>query len=243
MRPQTDRNDWFGFFKNPPDTVTLIVMGLAVIQIIMSLLPVIAVRRIWRLMELSPARMMHALDKGDVLTGMVRPILGHMFFHVNVTHMVVNLLALGMMGTVVFREIESAPKTKKHDVPIVFTAFLLLSGMFAGVFFVLINQDSWRAMIGASGAISGLFGAIVWISFMRSDNTNAKNTDRQSKVIPMLMMLGVSILMIAATIFFDTSKLSFILFKSASAWQAHVGGYLFGLLTYPLFERLAAAGH
>ncbi|MEX6633687.1 rhomboid family intramembrane serine protease [Hyphococcus lacteus] len=243
MRPQTDRNDWLGFFKNPPDTVTVIVTGLAVIQIIMSLLPVAAVRRIWRLVELSPARMMHALDKGDILTGMVRPILGHMLFHVNVTHMVVNLLALGMMGTVVFREMESAPETKRHDIPVVFTAFLLLSGMFAGVFFVLINQDSWRAMIGASGAAAGLFGAIVWISFMRPDNSNAKNTEPQATIIPLLMMLGVSILIIAATIFFDTSKLSFILFKSASAWQAHVGGYLFGLLTYPLFERLAAVGH
>ncbi|WP_411817764.1 rhomboid family intramembrane serine protease [Hyphococcus sp. DH-69] len=243
MRTNTDRNDWLGFFKDPPDTVSSIVLALATIQIFMSLLPIGAMRRIWRWFELSPARVMHALEKGDVVTGLVRPILGHMVFHVNVMHMVINLLALGLMGSYVYREMENAPGAKTHDVPVVFIAFLILSGMFAGFFFVLINQSSWQAMIGASGAASGLFGAIVWINLMRQRKIDDAVQGAHSIFISILMIFGVSALIIGATIFFDTSKLSYILFKSASAWQAHVGGYIFGLLFYPLFERLTSAGH
>ena len=56
------------------------------------------------------------------------------------------------------------------------------------------------------------------------------------------ILILISASVIALTIFLDTSKLSHMLFNNNSAYPAHIGGYLFGVLTYPVFERFAGAG-
>jgi membrane associated rhomboid family serine protease len=83
-----------------------------------------------------------------------------------------------------------------------------------------------------------LFGACAWILIMRFGGEGERLGDMRR--IAMLALF--SVLVVGASVVLDNSSVSRLLFGSASAWQAHVGGYVAGLLTYPLFEKIAASG-
>ena len=236
---RTKQNDWFSLFLNPPDVVAVIIILLALIQAGMGLAPDAIARNIWRVVELSPTDALRAVEQGEYFRGIAIPFLGHIFFHINLTHLLLNIVAIGVVGSFVFHEMETAsPKVRKSDASAAFAAYFFASGMFAGLFFVLMNFDSSRAVLGASGAGAGLFGGAVWILLMRPSEGRRQHSDLRKA----LTLVLVSLVIVALSIVLDTSKLSILLFKTASAWQAHVGGYLFGLIAYPFFERLGAAG-
>ncbi|GJL92602.1 rhomboid family intramembrane serine protease [Hyphococcus sp.] len=223
-----------GWLNAVPDAVAGIVLLLSVIQIGTALAPVRAVRRVWRMVEISPGRILRAVEAGD-LAGVVRPYLGHMFFHINLVHYLMNVIAILAAGTFVFREMKSRATPGKSDASAAFIAFFLLSGLAAGFVFVAANLHSYTPMIGASGAAAGLFGAGVWILVMRNHGEN--RSTRYCIVAVAVATLDI----VLASFLLDNSFLSQVLFNSPSAWQAHLGGYLFGVLFYPLFERMAAS--
>ncbi len=219
-----------------PNAVAAPAFLISVIQIATALAPSGAVRRVWRLFELSPARVIRALEAGD-LAGVVRPYLGYMFFHVNFAHYALNLIATVIAGVFVYREMDAHAQPGKSDAPAAFLAFFILSGLAAGFTFSAANQNAYTPMIGASGAAAGLFGAALWIFLMRSEPEKPQQPAWRPAAL-----LGVATLdIIMASYLLDTSPLSHFLFNSASAWQAHAGGCIFGVLFYPLFERMAAS--
>lgn len=231
------RGGWLALLKNPPDAVAAIGVALAFIYSATALAPDRMVWRIWRLFELSPARVLGAGENGDYFS-FVRAFVGHIFFHVNLAHLMINLIAVLAAGAFVHREMISRAQTRKSDAAAAFVAFFILSGMFAGLGYVFSDAQSFRAMIGASGAAAGLVGACVWILTTRGQD-GAPNGD---PIRSAMMIALISAIVVSLSIFLDTSKLSLMLFGSASAWQAHIGGYVFGVLAYPLFEKLAGAG-
>jgi membrane associated rhomboid family serine protease len=217
-----------------PDTVAGIALLLSVVQVGAALAPIGMVRRLWRLFELSPGRILRAVESGD-LTGVARPYLGHMFFHINLAHYLTNLLAIAIAGTFVFRELKAHAQPGKSDASAAFIAFFVLSGLAAGFVFAAANLNSYRPMIGASGAAAGLFGACVWILVMRGEGK------RRSKQYRAAALFVATLNIAMASYLLDTSFLSRLAFNGPSAWQAHFGGYIFGVLFYPLFERMASS--
>ena len=228
---QTQSRNWLDAV---PDAVAALALLMSLAQIGTALAPLGAVRRLWRWVELSPGRIVRAVEAGDLL-GVVRPYLGHMFFHINLAHYVMNVLAMLIAGSFVFREMKAHGKPGKSDATAAFIAFFLLSGLAAGFVFTAVNLSSFRPMIGASGAAAGLFGAAVWILIMRSGD------GRRSKRYLLACLAVASVNVMLASYLLDTSVISRFLFNSASAWQAHLGGYVFGVIFYPLFERMAAS--
>jgi len=224
-----ERKGWLSSLMDPPQSVAAIIIFLSVIQICAELASLAQLRRVWRLFELSPALAHRAFEQGAYIKDLIAPLLGHMFFHVNVQHFLVNIIAILCAGAFVQSEIDAEAGERKSDAAASFIAFFVLCGMFAGTFYVFAFPKSFLPIIGASGAAAGLLGAAVWIFFMNGGASRYR----------VLWVALVSVVIMGTSIILDTSKASITVFGSISAWPVHVGGYLFGLFTYPFFERLA----
>ena len=115
-----------------------------------------------------------------------------------------------------------------------YLVFYLLSGAAAGLLESFVLQGSGVPMIGASGAIAGVLGAYL-ILYPRA---------RIASLVPIIFIF--TIIEIPATLFllfwFVSQIFSGWLTLQGSngsgvAWWAHVGGFIFGMLTVNLFAQ------
>jgi membrane associated rhomboid family serine protease len=133
-------------------------------------------------------------------------VLFSLFLHGSILHVLGNMLFLWIFGN----------NIEDRMGPVVYAIFYLIAGFIATAFFVLLNPHSNQPLIGASGAIAGVLGAyIVWFP-----------TARVLSLIwffplylPAVFVLGLWFVMQFAT---NPNE--------GVAWQAHVGGFVFGAL-------------
>ncbi|MDQ1521857.1 MAG: hypothetical protein QOI55_2930 [Actinomycetota bacterium] len=142
-------------------------------------------------------------------------IIESLFLHGSVIHVLGNMLFLWIFGN-------NVEDRMGH---VFYALFYLVAGVLATLSFVLVNQHSNQPLIGASGAIAGVMGAyLVWFP-----------TARVLSIViffpfylPAVVVLGIWFVSQ-----FATNP------NTGVAWQAHVGGFLFGaivaLLTRPFF--------
>jgi len=223
------RRGWISSLVDPPKTVAGIVICLALIQIGMELATRGQLRAIWRAFELSPFFVHRAVEHGAWFKGLVTPLLGHILFHINLQHFIANAVAILLFGSLIQAELDAEAGDRRSDAAASFLAYFVLCGMFAGAFYIFALPKSMIPVVGASGAAAGLAGGAAWIAFMSGGATRMR--------VSLLALL--SLFVIGGSIIVDTSKISTVIFGSISAWPLHVGGYLFGLFSYPFFERLA----
>jgi len=145
----------------------------------------------------------------DFLTLLVAPIT-YQFLHANWLHLGINMLTLAAFGAPVERMLGAGR----------FVAFYLCAGVFSGFVHVLFFYDTMDPVIGASGAISGLFGAVLILM---------QRVGRMPSLIP------IAAVWIGLNVFFG-------LFGGAPgaggepvAWAAHIGGFVFGLFAVRWF--------
>lgn len=231
-----DQRSLLAMIFDPPTAIAGLCALMAVLHVALAFAPARLARQAWRLFEVSPKPMLMALERGD-LVRVARAFLGHMFFHVNAAHLLLNVAAILTLGAIAYREMEARDGEHKNDAAVSFLAFFLISGMAAAAVFILVTPESYRPMIGASGGAAGLAGACAWIFVTRASDGQPRSGALRNGFFLVL----ISAALIASSIYFDTSPLSLRLFGSVSAWQAHVGGYVFGVVAYPLFERMAGA--
>jgi membrane associated rhomboid family serine protease len=115
--------------------------------------------------------------------------------------------------------------------------FYLLSGVAAVFLQTYLLSTSQDPMIGASGAIAGVLGAYL-VSFPRS---------RIASLVPILFIFTiVEIPAVIFLIFWFLIQVYSGLFvmqgasASGIAWWAHIGGFVFGVITVPFFARRPA---
>lgn len=110
-----------------------------------------------------------------------------------------------------------------------YIVFFLLCGVAGGLGYCLLNWHSSVPVVGASGAISGLVGAAVRL---RGDS---EGPDIKPLWHPrVLTMTLVWLIMNAGTMFLPLSVGE----GMVVAWQAHIAGYLFGLILISPWMRL-----
>ncbi|WP_428408181.1 rhomboid family intramembrane serine protease [Hyphococcus sp.] len=237
-KPEAETGErWTSLLFDPPNPVAAIATALTLAHLVVVLAPHRVAARIWRLFDLAPSQVLRAASEGEYLN-VARPFLGHMFFHVNLPHLLINLAAVLVFGGFLCREMETQASERKSDGPAAFIAFFVLCGLAGGLAYVMTAQAGSTPMIGASGAAAGLAGASLWVFVTRdSDGRPSGGVARNAAILAL-----ISVIVISLSFFLDTSKLSRFLFGSISAWQAHIGGYVFGLASYPLFERFAGRG-
>jgi membrane associated rhomboid family serine protease len=159
----------------------------------------------------------------------------HVFVHGDLTHLIVNSAWLLAFGTPVARRTEWLP----------FVLFFLLSGAAGALFYFVVNGGVLTLVVGASGAISGLMGAAFRFMFRGMEEGGPLGLALAARSTP-LMRLGETlrdrrILLVVA----GWTILNVLLAWGASglteaagiAWEAHLGGFYFGLAAFGLFDR------
>lgn len=159
----------------------------------------------------------------------------HLFVHGDMTHLLVNsawLLAFG------------SPIARRVDVPR-FLLFFLLAGVAGALFFTAVNGFKLTLLVGASGAISGLMGAAFRFMFgtdargvprlaggaHRAPLMSLADTLRDRRIMTAVAgwtVLNVLVAWGAAASFTEAAGI---------AWEAHLGGFAAGLLTYGFFDQ------
>jgi membrane associated rhomboid family serine protease len=122
-----------------------------------------------------------------------------MFLHQGILHLALNMWALWVVG----RFVEASLGRVK------FLVIYFVSG-FAGSVLVLVAAPPYALVVGASGAIAGIFGALAVHAFLN------RGRDFQSRA---LLNSVIFILVLNVVLNVSSSQLS---------WQAHVGGIVAG---------------
>lgn len=182
----------------------------------------------WRLF--SGGMMDWGLSAAALAQGRLETIFLHMFAHGGAVHLFMNMSVLvGIGGTLVAR-LGGFPFGWLR-----FFSLYLLSGLAGAALFVALHPWGTVPMVGASGALYGLVGLLVRIPA----GDGALLSVRSSK----MRRIGWDLVKQNAFLF---GLLALMAWSSGGAgglaWEAHLGGFLFGLLAGPkLLPRAVAS--
>lgn len=214
---------------NLPNVILAMLLLMLAIQVALdSLLPQAAVLEIYLQAAFIPQR--YAVD----ISGQAGPYLWspitYSLLHGSYTHLALNSFWLAAFGAVVARRIGWVR----------FLVFWLLSALASAALFLVFHWGAQTVMVGASGVVSALMGAAARFAFgdgggFRRDQAhlNRRLSIAQSlsnRTVVGFLVVWFAINMLAAVGF------SFGIADSAIAWEAHVGGFLFGFLAFSLFD-------
>ena len=168
------------------------------------------------------------------LASLVWPFITHGFVHGNWVHLFFNGVWLMAVGS---------PLARRLGTP-TFLAFYFVCGALAAATHLALNINSASAgfpVVGASGAISGCMSAAIRVMLSGS----ARYFLGKSPGIGTLAPIWDRRIIVITVVFIGINALSGTPFLqlpgtggAAIAWQAHVGGFLAGLIVIPFFDRL-----
>jgi membrane associated rhomboid family serine protease len=160
--------------------------------------------------------------------------------HANLSHLIFNAVWLLAFGSPVARRFG----------PLRFTAFMAVTAAAGAAVHLATHFGELLPMVGASAAISGAMAAAARFAFQRGgplemwrDRAEACRVPaaplsvslRDARVIAFLLVwFGVNIL-------FGVFSMGMPGVEQAIAWQAHIGGFLAGLLAFAAFDPVPAA--
>jgi membrane associated rhomboid family serine protease len=142
-----------------------------------------------------------------------------MFMHAGIAHLIFNLMALSQLGPIVALRFGRDGRALGT-----YLAFYLLCGLIGDAVYLAIHPTSAIPMIGASGAIFGLWGASARLGPGGSlvpifSRQVWKQT--QGAIVSNLVIMAIVLL---------PALMSGQMTTGGIAWEAHLGGYLAGLL-------------
>jgi membrane associated rhomboid family serine protease len=167
--------------------------------------------------------------------------LTYSFLHADLTHLVFNMIWLLPFGSAVGRRFGAMR----------FFLFLSVSAIAGAGAHLATHARELAPMIGASAAVSGAMAAAIrfafgrggFLSFRRGDADAAATVPalpllkalRHPRVIAFLAMwFGINII-------FGLGSAPFVAASQSVAWQAHIGGFLAGLLLFSMFDPIPPA--
>jgi membrane associated rhomboid family serine protease len=164
------------------------------------------------------------------------------FLHADLNHLFLNLVSLLAFGTPVARRFGSLR----------FTLFFLATSVVGAVVYLAVHVGDRQLMIGASAAISGAMGAAMRFAFQRGGPLGAlgQGRDPESYRVPALPLLSVPrdpralIFLIAwfgTNLLFGIGTISVPGMEKNVAWEAHIGGFLAGLLGFRWFDPIRSS--
>jgi membrane associated rhomboid family serine protease len=160
----------------------------------------------------------------------------YMFVHGDATHLIVNMVWMLAFGSAVAKRIGDLR----------FVLFSIACGIAGVLVHLILHFGEFVPVIGASAAISGqMAGAI---RFMFGASRPGMPMSHELEHAPLagigktltnprfLMFLGV---WIAINLLFGLGGMQLDGSSSDIAWEAHLGGFVFGLFIFGMFERRA----
>ena len=209
-------------FLRAPASVLLLIGALVLAHIARVIVPAQLSDDILYQYAFVPAR--YAVGgPGSGLFALTVPFVSHIFLHANFTHLTVNCLWLLAFGPVVARRFGAG----------LFLLFFALCGIAGAAAYLAFNWASPAGVIGASGAISGVMAA--GMRLFPWPGTTLSRDPAPIFSSPVLLFTGVWLitnLIFGLTGFGSGGEIQQI------AWQAHLGGFVAGLLLTGPFDRL-----
>lgn len=166
-------------------------------------------------------------------------LLTYALLHGSWAHVGFNCIWLVAFGSAVARRFSTVS----------FLLLLCISAVAGAMAQWLANYASFGLVIGASAAVSGAMGAAVRFVFRPSEEPRQifdRRALNEAFRLPALSLRDTfaNRTALVFVVFWFATDLLFGLFPALSgiseapvAWQAHIGGFLVGLLLFPLFDR------
>lgn len=187
--------------RNLPVTTWLIIANIAVYAIV------------WMSGgESSQLMPMFILSTSSMTHGGAITIFTSLFMHASISHLLGNMFSLFVFGMMT----EKLLGSKR------FIAVYIVSGLCGNITYLLVRSmlGMTTGLVGASGAIIGLFGA--WMSSFLS-SYDARDAARRQAAVTCIIVL-------VANVMIDMSS-------TGVAVDAHIGGFIAGFVLYKLFTR------
>jgi membrane associated rhomboid family serine protease len=144
-------------------------------------------------------------------------VLTSMYVHVDILHLLFNIIGIAFIGSVLEMRISTRP----------YVLLYFITGICGTLAFAAVHwDDPFAGAVGASGAISGVLGGLARLY----------PKERFSMIVgffplppmPMWVIVGLFVLL----------QLVFLSGQTNIAWEAHLGGLAAGLVLAPLLVRL-----
>lgn len=151
------------------------------------------------------------------------PILLHMFVHESLVHLSLNVVALLLLSAPLIAQLGRPPASWVR-----YLYLFIGSGIGGALTFLALNMNHQVSMLGSSGAIFGLLGAIARIHPLTGMAVSVRSR-RTWLVTKFFLQNHFVLLIVAALVAVSTGQITLL------AWEAHLGGLLFGFLAAPVF--------
>lgn len=219
---------------NIPGSVLALLAMMAAVHLVRWSLP--EDWDIWLTLSLAfiPARyagFAEALPGGTISSG--TSFLTHAFVHADLVHLGINAAWLVAFGGAVANRIGALR----------FLLFFALCAVAGAATFLTFNPGIMVPMIGASGAISGLMGGTMRFLFTALDGDGLaalREDPRNVPLMPLSQALTDKRVLLVTGVFLAANILAVLglggVGESGIAWEAHIGGYFAGLLTFGFFD-------
>lgn len=159
------------------------------------------------------------------------------FLHGSWEHLLFNGFWMVAFGAPVVRRIG----------PLRFILFWCLSAAASVALHCALHWGEMVVVIGASGVVSGLMGAAARFVFSPSGRISRQFAHLNRLLSVRESLSNRSVLVFSAIWFLTNFAIGFGQFFGGTdgatiAWEAHIGGFLFGFFCFPLFDSLRSEG-
>lgn len=140
------------------------------------------------------------------------------FLHAGISHFLFNMVTLFSLGAPLLSALGPG-------------RFLLLyaAGLAGGGLGYALLSNHPQPMVGASGALFALAGALVMQAFARDWRMGPHGAALRAAVWPIVLLVGINVVM-------------YVAMNGQLAWEAHLGGALAGVGAMPVLIRRSGAG-
>lgn len=168
----------------------------------------------------------------------------HMMLHGDMAHLVLNAASLAAFGGLIARRMGIQR----------FVLFTLVCGCAGAALFYGFNSTARSPLIGASGAIAGFMAAALRLLFSAIDTAPTgyageiiRRAPQNVVVKTLLQSLADRRLQMATAVWLLINALAAFGFGTPAeagviAWEAHIGGYFAGLVSFGLFDNRSREG-
>lgn len=163
------------------------------------------------------------LSSRDLARGQMSSLFLHMLAHGGALHVLTNSAALAVLGGPLIAVLGEPPTSWLR-----FMYIFVCSGVSGAVFFLLLNAGESAVLLGASGAIFGILGALARVHPLTG--TVVPIASRRTWLLSKFFVYNHAVLFVIVGI---AALLAGQV--TALAWEAHLGGLLFGFFAAPLF--------
>jgi membrane associated rhomboid family serine protease len=216
---------------NLPRVVVLLAAVMVAVQLIQMLLPTEESLQFLLALAFIPARYSGAAAElpGGYLTA-ITSFVTYMLVHAGWLHLLVNLMWMAAFGSPVAQRLGDWR----------FLSFSALCGIAGALTHLAFHFGEMTPVVGASAAISGQMAAAMRFVFGARPRGEADLAQvplqSLSKTLSDRRILTVLVFWVVLNAVFGLGVVSIAGTEGDIAWEAHIGGFLFGLLCFGFFD-------